>query len=85
MDPFSSPQQVLDSGLYLLWDGATAVREIVAMARRHPQIEQFKTWTLMPGEEVGHATARLEYVAGAVIPEVARQLAPSLETGARLP
>ncbi len=76
IEPFTSPQQVLDNNLYVLWDGATAVREIVAMARRHPQIEQFKTWTLMPGEDVDRATARLEYLAGAVIPEVTRQLAP---------
>lgn len=72
---FTSPQEILDRGLYSLWDASAAVREIVAIAQRYPQINQVKTWTVMPGEEVTRATARLEYFAHNVIPEVNRQLA----------
>jgi len=74
MTALETPDEALERGLYQLWDGPSAVSEFVRMATECPQIEQFKLWTLLPGEPVAGSTARLQYMATDVMPQVNEQL-----------
>jgi alkanesulfonate monooxygenase SsuD/methylene tetrahydromethanopterin reductase-like flavin-dependent oxidoreductase (luciferase family) len=74
-DHFDTPQQLLEFGIYQLWDGSQAVEEMTALARRHPQIRDFHFWAQFPGETVESGSARAQYIADNVIPEVTRRLA----------
>jgi alkanesulfonate monooxygenase SsuD/methylene tetrahydromethanopterin reductase-like flavin-dependent oxidoreductase (luciferase family) len=79
-DHFDTADQLLDFGIYQLWDAAKAVDELVALARRYPQIRDFHFWAQFPGEPVESGSARAQYIADQVIPEVTRQLAPQPAT-----
>ncbi|GAA1001697.1 LLM class flavin-dependent oxidoreductase [Subtercola frigoramans] len=73
-DHFDAPDDLLDFGVYQLWDGAKAVDELVSLSQRFPQIRDFHFWAQFPGETVESGSARIQYIADRVIPEVTRQL-----------
>lgn len=73
-DHFDTPDELLDFGIYQLWDAPKAVEELVSLARRYPQIRDFHFWAQFPGEPVESGSARIQYIADAVIPEVTSQL-----------
>jgi len=73
-DHFDTPQQILDFGVYQLWDATTAVDELVAVGRRHPQIRDFHFWAQFPGETVQSGSVRMQYIAEKVIPPVTARL-----------
>ncbi|WP_291049680.1 LLM class flavin-dependent oxidoreductase [Herbiconiux sp.] len=73
-DHFEAPDDLLDFGIYQLWDGPKAVDELVGLATRYPQVRDFHFWAQFPGETVESGSARVQYIADAVIPEVTRQL-----------
>jgi alkanesulfonate monooxygenase SsuD/methylene tetrahydromethanopterin reductase-like flavin-dependent oxidoreductase (luciferase family) len=79
-DHFDTPDELLDFGIYQLWTGEKAVEEMVALARKYPQIRDFHFWAQFPGESVESGSARIQYIADAVIPEVTRQLAAESAT-----
>lgn len=72
---FADPQAVLDAGAYRLMDASMAVDELVALATAYPQIRDFHYWAQLPGETVEAGSARVQYLAEKVIPEVTRRLA----------
>lgn len=67
---FADAEQVRRSGIYQIWDAATAVREIRALAAARPQLVDAHFWAVLPGEDPEHASPRLEYVARRVLPEL---------------
>jgi alkanesulfonate monooxygenase SsuD/methylene tetrahydromethanopterin reductase-like flavin-dependent oxidoreductase (luciferase family) len=71
---FADPQAVLDSGIYELMDASTAVEHLVAVATSCPQVRDFHYWAQLPGEPVESGSARVQYIADHVIPEVTRRL-----------
>lgn len=73
-DHFDTPQQMLDFGVYQLWDASKAVDELVSVATRFPQIRDFHFWAQFPGEPVESGSRRAQYIADQVIPEVTRRL-----------
>ncbi len=72
---FADPQAVLDSGIYQLMDASTAVEHLVEVATSCPQVRDFHYWAQLPGEPVESGSARVQYIADHVIPEVTRRLA----------
>jgi alkanesulfonate monooxygenase SsuD/methylene tetrahydromethanopterin reductase-like flavin-dependent oxidoreductase (luciferase family) len=72
---FADPQAVLDAGAYRLMDASMTVDELVSMATAYPQIRDFHYWAQLPGETVEAGSARVQYLADKVIPEVTRRLA----------
>ncbi|MEU0468870.1 LLM class flavin-dependent oxidoreductase [Amycolatopsis sp. NPDC006131] len=72
---FADAQAVLDAGAYRLMDASMAVDELVTLATTYPQIRDFHYWAQYPGESVESGSARIQYLADKVIPEVTRKLA----------
>ncbi len=77
-DHFDTPDELLDFGIYQLWDAPTAVDELVTLARRYPQVRDFHFWAQFPGESVESGSVRVQYIAEHVIPQVTRQLTENL-------
>lgn len=73
-DHFDTPDQLLEFGIYQLWDAPTAVEQLVSLARRYPQIRDFHFWAQFPGEPVESGSARIRYIAENVIPDVVGEL-----------
>jgi alkanesulfonate monooxygenase SsuD/methylene tetrahydromethanopterin reductase-like flavin-dependent oxidoreductase (luciferase family) len=73
-DHFDTPDQLLEYGIYRIWDASQAVDELTDLARRYPQIRDFHFWAQFPGETVESGSARADYIASSVIPEVTRRL-----------
>jgi alkanesulfonate monooxygenase SsuD/methylene tetrahydromethanopterin reductase-like flavin-dependent oxidoreductase (luciferase family) len=71
---FPDAQSVLDAGMYRLMDASMAVDELVALATAYPQIRDFHYWAQLPGERVDSGSARVQYLADKVIPEVTNKL-----------
>ncbi len=71
---FPDAQSVLDAGMYRLMDASMAVDELVSLAAAYPQIRDFHYWAQLPGEPVESGSARVQYIADKVIPEVTRKL-----------
>lgn len=71
---FASPQVLLDAGLYRLMDASMAVDDLVALATATPQIRDFHYWAQLPGESVESGSARIQYMADNVIPQVNARL-----------
>ncbi len=71
---FESPQALIDAGIYRLMDASAAVEDLVGMASAFPQIRDFHYWAQLPGETVESGSARVQYIADAVIPEVSQRL-----------
>jgi alkanesulfonate monooxygenase SsuD/methylene tetrahydromethanopterin reductase-like flavin-dependent oxidoreductase (luciferase family) len=81
---FGPPDQVplfpdgataLRDGLYEVWDGATAVRELVSLLTAYPEIRDVHFWAQLPGEPIEQGSARIEYMATHVLPQVRAALA----------
>ncbi|WP_292814188.1 LLM class flavin-dependent oxidoreductase [Microbacterium sp.] len=73
-DHFDAPDDLLDFGIYQLWDAPKAVDELVSLARRYPQVRDYHFWAQFPGETVESGSARIQYIADNVIPQVTSQL-----------
>ena len=67
---FPDARAALAQGLYELWDGDTAVTELVSLLRKYPQIRDLHLWAQFPGEPVASGQRRIEYVAKHVLPRV---------------
>jgi hypothetical protein len=67
---FPDAATAIERGLYTLWDGETAVAELVTLLRRYPQIRDLHLWAQFPGEPVASGQRRIEYVAKHVLPRV---------------
>jgi len=80
-DHFDTPNELLDFGIYQLWDADKAVDELVSWARRYPQVRDFHFWAQCPGETVESGSARIQYIADKVIPEVTRALTAQATPG----
>ena len=77
--PDSTPQfpdrdALVAAGAFQLWDGPTAVRELVALLRERPQIKDLYFWSQLPGEPVESGSARMEYFMREVAPNVLAEL-----------
>jgi hypothetical protein len=55
-------------------DASMAVDELVTLAAAYPQIRDFHYWAQLPGESVESGSARIQYLADKVIPEVTQKL-----------
>ena len=71
---FPDAQALLDAGVYRLMDASSAVEELVALATEHPQVRDFHYWAQLPGEPVESGSARIQYLADHVIPQVNARL-----------
>lgn len=76
---FPDQQSLLDSGFYRLMDAAAAVDELVGLAEQYPQVRDFHYWAQLPGETVESGSARIQYMADKVIPEVTRRLSAQVQ------
>ncbi len=72
---FTDADQIVAAGAYTLWDPATAVDELTTMLRARPQIRDVHFWAQLPGESVESGSARVEVLAGKVLPAVRERLA----------
>jgi hypothetical protein len=72
---FADTQAIIDAGAYRLMDASMAVDELVTLlAAAYPQIRDFHYWAQLPGESVESGSARIQYLADKVIPEVTQKL-----------
>lgn len=71
---FADAESVLRDGLYEMHDAASAVDALTNMLVAYPQIRDVHFWAQLPGEPVEHGSARIEYMANHVLPEVRRKL-----------
>jgi alkanesulfonate monooxygenase SsuD/methylene tetrahydromethanopterin reductase-like flavin-dependent oxidoreductase (luciferase family) len=71
---FPDRDAIVAGGGYQLWDGPTAVKEIVALLRQFPQIKDMYFWAQLPGEPVESGTKRLEFFMREVAPNVVAEL-----------
>ena len=74
LSQFPDAQALLDAGVYRLMDAASAAEELVALATEHPQVRDFHYWARLPGEPVESGSARIQYLADHVIPQVNARL-----------
>ena len=72
---FPSGEAALRDGLYEVWDGSTAVRELVKLITDYPEIRDVHFWAQLPGEPIEQGSARIEYLATQVLPKVRAALA----------
>jgi len=71
---FPDRDSIVAGGGYQLWDGPTAVGELVALLRERPQIKDVYLWAQLPGETVESGSQRMEYFMREVAPDVLAQL-----------
>jgi alkanesulfonate monooxygenase SsuD/methylene tetrahydromethanopterin reductase-like flavin-dependent oxidoreductase (luciferase family) len=71
---FSDRDAIVAGGGFQLWDGPTAVRELVALLRERPQIKDLYFWAQLPGESVESGSQRMEYFMREVGPQVIAEL-----------
>jgi hypothetical protein len=64
----------LTQALYRLENGDEAVRSLVELLRKYPQIKDLHFWAQLPGEAVASGQRRIEYVARKVLPRVRQAL-----------
>lgn len=67
---FTSPDQLLESGLYALWDGDAAVRELGQLLTSWPEVTDIHFWGKFPGEPIESANERVEYAGRHVLPKL---------------
>lgn len=67
---FPDAESAIRDGLYELWDGDSAVAALIAMLEAYPQIVDVHFWAQFPGEPIDSGSARMEYIAQAVLPKV---------------
>jgi alkanesulfonate monooxygenase SsuD/methylene tetrahydromethanopterin reductase-like flavin-dependent oxidoreductase (luciferase family) len=70
MPPFRDGAQVLEAGIYRLFDARGAIEELLRMVDRWPQIRDISFWAQLPGEPVESGSRRLAYIAAEVLPGV---------------
>jgi alkanesulfonate monooxygenase SsuD/methylene tetrahydromethanopterin reductase-like flavin-dependent oxidoreductase (luciferase family) len=71
---FPDRDAIVAGGGFQLWDGPTAVRELVALMRACPQIKDLYFWAQLPGEPVGSGSLRMQYFMDHVAPQVVAEL-----------
>lgn len=71
---FPDRDAIVAGGGFQLWDGPTAVRELVALVRERPQIKDLYFWAQLPGEPVESGSARMQYFMDKVAPQVVAEL-----------
>ena len=71
---FPDRDAIVAGGGFQLWDGPTAVRELVALMRECPQIKDLYFWAQLPGEPVESGSARMQYFMDNVAPKVVAEL-----------
>jgi alkanesulfonate monooxygenase SsuD/methylene tetrahydromethanopterin reductase-like flavin-dependent oxidoreductase (luciferase family) len=71
---FPDRDAIVAGGGFQLWDGPTAVRELVALVRECPQIKDLYFWSQLPGEPVESGSARMQYFMDNVAPQVVAEL-----------
>ena len=62
-------------GAFTLWDPADRRRELTALLRARPQIQDVYFWAQLPGEPVESGSRRVELLATQVAPAVRQRLA----------
>ena len=67
---FPDGATALEQGLYEVWDGAQAVAGLTEMLTAYPEIKDVHFWAQLPGEPIDQGSARIEYLAGEVLPKV---------------
>ncbi len=72
---FPDGATALEQGLYEVWDGAQAVTELTALLTAYPEVKDVHFWAQLPGEPIDQGSARIEYLAGEVLPKVRANLA----------
>ena len=72
---FPDRDSLVSGGAFTLWDGPTAVKEIVALLRGMPQIKDIYFWAQLPGESVESGSKRMEFFMREVAPKVIAELA----------
>lgn len=72
---FTHRDQILEAGIWQALDGPAAVQGIRALVDQYPQLEDLHFFNALPGEDLDSGTARLEYLAQHVLPEVRRAVA----------
>lgn len=71
---FPDPEAAVRDGLYELWTAEVAVRELTALLQNNPSIQDLHFWAQFPGESLESGTARMNYIAENVLPQVRREL-----------
>jgi alkanesulfonate monooxygenase SsuD/methylene tetrahydromethanopterin reductase-like flavin-dependent oxidoreductase (luciferase family) len=67
---FPDGHTALEQGLYNVWDGDQAIRELTQMLTTYPEIKDVHFWAQLPGEPIEQGNARIEYIANTVLPAV---------------
>jgi alkanesulfonate monooxygenase SsuD/methylene tetrahydromethanopterin reductase-like flavin-dependent oxidoreductase (luciferase family) len=71
---FPDRDAIVAGGGFTLWDGPTAVKEIVALLRERPQIKDIYFWAQLPGEPIESGSRRMEFFMREVAPKVRAEL-----------
>lgn len=67
---YEKPAQLVEAGLFQLWDAAAAVEQLTALLQQRPQLRDVHFLAQLPGEPVESGSRRVEYLATKVMPEV---------------
>ncbi len=79
---FPDRDAIVAGGGFALWDGPTAVREIVSLLRERPQIKDIYFWAQLPGEPIESGSKRMEFFMREVAPKVRAELGQPAVAGA---
>ena len=71
---FETPAAAVEGGLYELMDGAAAVESLASLVNDNPEIVDVHFWAQFPGESIESGSARMEYLANQVLPEVRKRI-----------
>jgi alkanesulfonate monooxygenase SsuD/methylene tetrahydromethanopterin reductase-like flavin-dependent oxidoreductase (luciferase family) len=71
---YADRDEILARGVYELWDGPTAVRELTTLLIARPEIQDVYFWSQLPGESVESGTERMEFFIRQVAPKVEQNL-----------
>jgi alkanesulfonate monooxygenase SsuD/methylene tetrahydromethanopterin reductase-like flavin-dependent oxidoreductase (luciferase family) len=74
---FPDRDAIVAGGGFALWDGPTAVKELVALLTEYSQIKDVYFWSQLPGEPVESGSQRMEYFWREVAPKVIAELSTS--------
>ena len=67
---FPDAESAIRDGLYELHDANSAVAALTALLTEYPEIIDVHFWAQFPGESVESGSARIEYLASNVLPQV---------------
>ena len=67
---FETPAAAIENGLCELWDADLAVSHLKALCETYPMISDIHFWAQFPGEPLESGQARMEYIAGQVLPRL---------------